>query len=143
MARNVAFMPVPPERVFEVLSDPDAYAFWVVGSETVRDADDSWPAVGSKFHHRIGLGPIKINDNTEVVDAAPPHLLVLQARARPLGTARVTLMLTPEGQGTRVTMIEEPGDLVTRIVHNPLLDAVIARRNGVSLRRLQMLATAA
>jgi uncharacterized protein YndB with AHSA1/START domain len=136
VARNVAFYPVPPERVFEVLSDPENYAYWVVGSDTIRSYDPEWPAVGSKFHHRVGVGPIKINDNTEVFEVAPPHRLVLQARTRPLGTARVVLELVEEDGGTRVTMTEVPGDPLTRLVHNRFVDRLLAKRNHESLRRL-------
>jgi uncharacterized protein YndB with AHSA1/START domain len=62
---------VPPEQVFAVLADPAAYADWVVGSDTIRDADPTWPAVGSKFHHRVGIGLLKVNDHTEVVEVDP------------------------------------------------------------------------
>jgi uncharacterized protein YndB with AHSA1/START domain len=140
MARNVASFPVPPERVFAVLADPSSYAYWVVGSDAVRDADATWPAPGAKLHHRVGVGPFKLNDNTEVLEADPPRRLVLQARARPLGTARVVLELEADGGGTRVTMVEEPGDRFSRLLHNPLADRLLAWRNDEALRRLGELA---
>jgi uncharacterized protein YndB with AHSA1/START domain len=71
------------EDVFAVLSDPDSYGHWVVGSDTIRDADGHFPALGSRFHHRVGAGLLKTNDHTEVVDVDPPFLLELQANARP------------------------------------------------------------
>ncbi len=91
----------PPERVFATLARPEAYADWVVGSDTIRDADPNWPATGSRFYHRVGVGPFKVKDHTEVVEVRPPHKLALHARARPLGTALVTLLLQPEGDGTQ------------------------------------------
>ena len=39
MARNDTFIAAPPERVFEILSDPDNYGYWVVGSKRIRGAD--------------------------------------------------------------------------------------------------------
>ncbi|MGZ4169788.1 MAG: SRPBCC family protein, partial [Solirubrobacteraceae bacterium] len=84
-----------------------------------------------------------INDDTEVVEALPRHRLVLHARARPLGTARVELVLTPEGTSTRVVMVEEPGDRLSRLLHNPLADRLLHRRNELALRRLAELATRA
>lgn len=143
MARNVAFFPVPPERVFAVLADAESYARWVVGSEAIRSHDDDWPSPGARFHHRIRLGLLKIDDETEVLEAAPPRRLVLHARARPLGTARVELDLAAQAGGTRVTMTETPGDPITRLTHNPLLDCLLAKRNRESLRRLGELAGAA
>jgi uncharacterized protein YndB with AHSA1/START domain len=45
----------PPERVFEILARPEAYADWVVGSDIIRDADPNWPAAGSRVYHRVGV----------------------------------------------------------------------------------------
>lgn len=141
MSRTAAVIPAPRARLWAVLADPAGYAYWVVGSDTIRDADDGWPQPGTKIHHRVGVGPLKLNDNTEVVEAVPGRRLVLQARARPFGTARVELELIPEGTSTRVVMVEEPGDRLSRLLHNPLTDRLLDRRNRVALRRLAELAT--
>ena len=140
MARNEIVIAVPPEAVFEVLADPRTYGEWVVGSRQIRAADESWPAPGSAFDHSVGKAPLVINDDTSVVDSRPPVMLELRARARPLPTARITLHLQPYGQGTRVTMIEEPTSRALTVVGGPLLHAVIRFRNGESLRRLKALA---
>ncbi len=140
MARNVTTFPIPIEQVFAVLSDPKTYAYWVVGADAIRDADTSWPAVGAKLHHRVGAGPFKLNDNTEVLEVTEPRRLVLQARARPLGTARVILDLIDLGDRTQVTMVEGPGDCFSRLLHNPLTDFLLRRRNDEALRRLGQLA---
>jgi len=141
MARTTRLIPASPERIFEVLSDPASYGYWVVGSDTIRDADGAWPAKGSRFHHRVGVGPIKVNDNTEVLTVEAPRLLRLHARARPLfGTALVELMLERRGGGTLVTMDETAGDVLSRVAINPLTDPLVKRRNDVSLRRLEELA---
>jgi uncharacterized protein YndB with AHSA1/START domain len=140
MARNDATFPVPIKRVFAVLADPKTYAYWVVGSDSVRDADASWPAVGAKLHHRVGVGPFKLNDNTEVLELVEPVHLTLQARARPLGTARVVLDLVDLGDRTHVTMVEGPGDHFSRLLHNPIADFILRRRNDEALRRLGELA---
>jgi uncharacterized protein YndB with AHSA1/START domain len=143
MARNERLIAASPERIFAVLSDPDAYGHWVVGSDTIRDADEGWPAVGTRFHHRVGFGPIKINDHTEVLAVDPPNRLELKAKARPLGTARVILTLERRGGGTLVTMIEDGGDPLTKLVFNPLTHLLVRGRNVESLRRLEELAVRA
>lgn len=142
MARNQRLMPVSPERVFSVLADPSSYGHWVVGSDTIRDADPGWPAVGSRFHHRVGAGPLKVNDHTEVLEADPPRRLVLHAKARPLGTARVELELERRGGGTLVTMVEDAGDPFTKVVFWGLTHLLVRGRNAESLRRLEELALA-
>ena len=128
---------VAPQRVFAVLADPESYADWVVGSHSIRDADPDWPAVGSRFHHRVGVGPLTVKDHTEVLEVDPPHRLVLRARARPLGTAKIELVLEPRDGGTHVTMTEVAGDPLSKLAINPLTDPLVHRRNVESLRRLQ------
>ncbi|HSI80726.1 MAG TPA: SRPBCC family protein [Solirubrobacterales bacterium] len=140
MARNQTHIGASPERIFEVLSDPDSYGYWVVGSERIRGAEPDFPKRGARFHHTVGFGPFKINDHTQVLDLDPPRLLKLRARARPLGTAHVTLEIEPEGDGSRVTMIEDPGDAMTSLVFNPLTHLLVRRRNVKSLDRLRELA---
>ncbi len=130
-------MAAPPERVFAVLADPAKYADWVVGSDIIRDADANWPAVGARFHHRVGFWMFKVNDHTEVLDVDPPLRLVMHARARPVGTAQVTMLLTEYTGGTYVTMIESAGDRLSRVGINRLTDPLVHLRNVKSLRRLK------
>ncbi len=137
VAKTEAQFSVSPDRVFAALSDAESYGDWVVGSHSIRDADPDWPAVGSRFHHRVGLGPLTVNDHTEVLQADPPHRLVLRARARPLGTARVELVLEPRDGGTHVTMIEVAGDPLSKLAINRLTDPLVHHRNVESLRRLR------
>jgi uncharacterized protein YndB with AHSA1/START domain len=139
MARNQRLIPAPPEHVFAVLSDPESYAHWVVGSDSIRDADAGWPAVGTRFHHRVGWGPLKVNDHTEVIASDPPRRLELHAKARPLGTASVVLELEPQDGGTLVTMTEDAGDRFTALVFFGLAHLLVRGRNAESLRRLEEL----
>lgn len=140
MAQNSTHVEAPPRAVWNVLADPDAYGEWVVGSKYIRDADAGWPAVGSKFHHTVGFGPIEIKDNTEVLESRPPERLVLRARARPSGIAHVVLDLKQAGAGTEIVMTEWPVEGLAKLVHNPLQDKLIHHRNVESLRRLKRLA---
>src|ERR1700753_3944076 len=106
MARNETRIAAPPDRVFATLSDPRNYGDWVVGSRRIRDADASFPAVGSRFHHQVGVPPLVLNDHTEVLENHAPGRLVLLAKTRPFATARVELRLQSEAAGTRIVMIE-------------------------------------
>ena len=134
-------MEATPERIFEVLADPGSYAYWVVGSKEIRDADDSWPEAGSRFHHTVGFGPLSIKDHSEVEEVDRPRRLKLRVKARPLGTGRVTLTLVPlPGGRTHVTMVEDPADPLTAFVFNPLTHLLVRGRNEKSLERLAELA---
>lgn len=133
-------MLAPPEAVWDALADPGGYGYWVVGSKTIRDADPSWPEPGSRFHHRIGVGPLTVADHTESLEARPPELLRLRAKGRPLGTATVTIELRPRDGGTAVRMTERPDGLYRALSFNPLTHAITKARNAESLMRLEELA---
>lgn len=141
MARNEIEVMATPERVFAVLSDPSTYGHWVVGSKTIRDADERWPAVGARLHHTVGVGPLTLSDHTEVLESDPPRRLVLKARARPLGSAKVVLEIRGIGSDrSEVVMFEDAGDRLTQLMFNPLTHRLVHARNVESLRRLKGLA---
>ena len=133
-------MRVAPSAVWDALADADTYGEWVVGSQRIRASDASWPAPGSRFHHTVGVGPLHVDDHTESLEADPPRLLRLRAKARPLGTAQVTLELTPSNGGTFVRMTENPDGLSAVLGLNPLVHLLTMVRNAESLRRLEEIA---
>jgi NAD(P)-dependent dehydrogenase (short-subunit alcohol dehydrogenase family)/uncharacterized protein YndB with AHSA1/START domain len=138
VARNRVHIHATPEEVFAVLSDPECYPKWVVGADTIRDYDEGFPQVGSRFHHKVGPGPINIRDYTEVTEIDPPRRLVLKAKARPLGTATIALDLEESEDGTGVLMEETAGDRLTSVfVGNPVADTALRVRNAEALSRLK------
>jgi uncharacterized protein YndB with AHSA1/START domain len=142
MARNEVLVRARPADVFAVLTDPDAYGHWVVGSKEIRGVDRSWPRRGSRFHHTIGAGPITLDDNSKVIDIEQDKRLVLEARFRPFGTATIDMRLKPvkRGKATKVTMIEKARGGPLRWVWNPALEVGMHLRNRLALRRLKRLA---
>ena len=142
MARNERYIPVAPKRVFEVLCDPRQYGYVVAGSKEIRDSDPRWPRKGAEFHHTVGYGPLTVKDKTEVVEVKSPRMLKLVARAMPLGKAEITFELDKSGEGTRVSMVEDP--LVPTLVwpFTLPLHLLTRLRNQETLRRLARLAQA-
>jgi uncharacterized protein YndB with AHSA1/START domain len=140
VATNERFMAVPPEAVWAALADPGGYAYWVVGSKVVRDAEPGWPAPGTKFHHTIGVTGLTIDDHTESLEADPPRRLKLRAKGRPLGTATVTLELEPRDGGTLVRITEYPDGVYSPMALNPVVHLATKYRNAESLMRLEELA---
>jgi uncharacterized protein YndB with AHSA1/START domain len=140
VSKNTRFMPVPPAAVWDALADAGGYGYWVVGSKVIRDADASWPAPGSKIHHTVGLGPLQFSDHTESIDAVEPRRLQLRAKVRPLGTAKVTLEMTPKDGGTVVQITENPDGLYRPLALVPPLQILSGLRNAESLMRLEELA---
>lgn len=139
MAENQIRIDAPPERVFAVLSDASLYGDWVLGAQAVRDADAAFPDPGTELHHRTGIGPVTIDDTTEVLESHPPTRLVLRANLSRFGSMRIDLQLEPAGNGTSLTMQEEP-ESGALAVAGRLTDPSIAARNALSLRRLKQLA---
>ncbi len=114
------------------------YDHWVVGAKDIRTADGSWPEPGSTLQHSSGFGPLQLKDVTTVLEAEPPRRIVLEARGRPLGIARIELALVPHGSGTKVTMTEHvvrPARAARGL--NGALGPLIHSRNVETLRRLE------
>ena len=125
-------------EAFAVLVDPETYPEWLVGAKEIRDVDAGWPNPGSRFHHVVGVGPLQIPDNTEVLDIEPGRMLKLKVRARPFVSAEATFTVVgdPDGQRCVVSLQEEPtvrwaGNLV-----RPVMDPSIHVRNHKSLEHL-------
>jgi uncharacterized protein YndB with AHSA1/START domain len=141
MARTTLRTDATPEQVFAVLDDPWRFADWVVGAKKIRAVDATWPEPGSRFHHRFGFGPFTIDDSTVLEERVPGERMVLRARARPTGVARVIVDLVPAEGGTEIQIEEHPISGFAERIHNPLLDALVVVRNKRSLQRLADLAT--
>lgn len=136
MSVNERTINASPERVWEVLSDGWLYPLWVVGASRMRDVDRTWPQVGAKLHHSVGVWPGLIDDNTEVLAAEPGRSIRLRAKGWPMGEAEVELRLEAASGGTRVQMFEKPVRGPGALVPKPLVDPMLKWRNVEALRRL-------
>jgi uncharacterized protein YndB with AHSA1/START domain len=130
------------DTVFAHLSDPRTYPAWLTGAQAIREVDDDWPAVGTSFAHRVGIGPIQVHDRTTVVSVHPPDELELHAAIGPVGSARVRFRLTGSDP-TEVVFEETPATGTLRLasltVGRLLVRTSIWGRNRVSLERLKQL----
>jgi len=140
MARNEAYVEAPPEAVWEVLADPYAYPRWVVGSKETTEADPQWPSPGTKFRVRVGGGPLFFPDLTRSREVDDGRRIVLDAGGGPWVGARVEITLEPDGDGTRVTLVEDPAGPFAPLRALPPVQLGIRVRNVESLRRLKRLA---
>jgi uncharacterized protein YndB with AHSA1/START domain len=140
MSENRRQLSVPPDQVWEVLSDGWLYPVWVVGASRMREVDDTWPQVGSRLHHSVGVWPALLDDYTEVLETEPSRRLVLRARAWPAGEATVVMELAPADGGTEVTMREDATSGPATLLPEPVRNAQLTWRNTESLRRLAYIA---
>lgn len=128
-----------PDAVLDVLRDGWLFAVWVVGASQIRDVDPNWPEPGSRIHHSVGAWPLLIKDHTESLEYVPGRLLVLRARAWPMGEAQIRIEVHPTASGSRIVMTEGvkqgPGKLL-----DPLSRLLFPPRNRESLGRLAAIA---
>jgi uncharacterized protein YndB with AHSA1/START domain len=136
MAEVSTHIGASPTKVYAVLANGWYYSEWVVGTSHMRAVEATWPAVGSRLFHCSGVWPAVVNDETAVEEVVPNERLVMTARARPFGEARVVLTLTVEDEGTKVTLTEVPIRGAASWVHNRFVDRILHRRNVESLGRL-------
>lgn len=140
MAKVTRHIRASRSEVFKALIRPETYPEWLVGCREIRDVDETWPEVGSSFHHRVGLiGPVTIPDSTSVREIETDRMLSLEVRARPFVKAQATFTLEDEGHDdgqevTRITLEEVPLGALESL--KPLLDPLLAGRNIASLNAL-------
>lgn len=135
------FVAAPLPVVAAVVADAAGYPAWVVGAKRVRSVDPAWPQPGGTVHHTVGAGPLEVHDATTVDFAGGDgdrFELDLTVRAGPFGSGSVRFVLLAESStSTAVVMHEHATGRIAHLVWNPLLDAALAMRNIVTLRRLE------
>ncbi|QQS00448.1 MAG: SRPBCC family protein [Austwickia sp.] len=129
-----------PDAVWAVIADGWTFASWVVGASRVRAVEAGWPAVGAHVHHSVGTWPAVLNDDTEVLECEPGSRIVLLARTRPVGEAKVDITLTPDGGGTVIRMAEDFVTGPALVVPRPARSAALRARNTETLHRLALMA---
>lgn len=123
-----------------MLADAERFPDWVVGASHVVHVDADFPAPGTRFRHRVGVGPLGVTDYTEVTAIDPPRRIALKGKARPLGTATIELAVRELAGGAEVRMVEEPGDRLSALLGgNRVADLGLRLRNAAALARLKRL----
>lgn len=128
------------QQVWDVIADGWTYSQWVVGNSRMRAVDPAWPNVGSTIEHSIGVWPLLLDDITVVEECRPSEQLVLLAKGRPFGKARITLRLTDIDGGCRVEMAEVPVGAPMGWIPKRLALAAAVPRNRECTWRLAVLA---
>ncbi|MEU2833524.1 SRPBCC family protein [Streptomyces lavendulae] len=126
----------PPQAVWTVLADPNAYGEWVVGPSESTPLDGVWPGVGARLRYTVRLGPWSLDGVTTVRHNEPGTELELEASFKALGTARIFLQLRPWGEETLVVCDEHPLRGIGGTLHNPAAEALLQLRHRGMLARL-------
>lgn len=127
-------------QVWDVIADGWTYSQWVVGNSRMRAVDEQWPAPGSTIKHSIGIWPAVLDDVTVVEECVPLERIVLLAKGRPFGKARITLRLSDTNAGCHIEMAEVPVGAPMGWVPKRLSLMAAYPRNRECLYRLTALA---
>lgn len=139
--RNFRIMHCSVEDVFSVLADGWLFPVWVVGAARMRDVDPTWPEPGSEIHHSLGVWPVLVDDETEVVRWDPPNRLKLRARASFLGRGIIVIDVHKRGENACIVrMGEEPVSGLAAVLPRFMWAPLLSPRNRETLRRLAFLA---
>jgi uncharacterized protein YndB with AHSA1/START domain len=129
MAERQQLVPCPPHQVWRVLADGESYARWVVGTQEIVHVDETWPAVNSALRFRVGVGPLHFTDSCIVRICEPEGRLELEAKAEPVGTARIAFRLLPWSEDTLVILDEHPLRGPAARLQGPLSELILHLRN--------------
>ncbi|CAM5261427.1 SRPBCC family protein [Streptomyces griseomycini] len=125
-----------PQTVWDVLSDGSRYAEWVVGTSSSEPVRGQWPRLDAAIRYEVRVGPLSLTNETVVRRCEPGANLELEAKAGPLGTARIAIETRPWGDGCLVFVDEHPLRGMGGTVHNVAVEALIQIRHRTMLARL-------
>ncbi|MFD7702061.1 SRPBCC family protein [Streptomyces caelestis] len=125
-----------PQSVWAVLEDGTRYADWVVGTSSSKPVRGHWPQLGSAIGYEVRFGPLSLSNETVVRRCLPGEMLELEAKAGPLGTARIAIELRSWGDHCLVIVDEHPLKGAGGTVHNAAVEALIQIRHRTMLARL-------
>lgn len=131
-----------PQAVWSVLEDGSRYAQWVVGTSSSEPVRGQWPQVGAAIRYEVRLGPLGLTNETVVRRCEPGSDLELEAKAGPLGSARIAIAVKPWGDHCLVVVDEHPLRGMGGTMHNMAVEALLQVRHRTMLSRLAKLCEA-
>jgi uncharacterized protein YndB with AHSA1/START domain len=140
LARDIDIA-APPERVYDVLADPDCLGDWVTIQEELEEAPEGDLEPGSRLRQRMKVAGQRFRLSWTVVEAERPSRIVWEGHG-PMGTkAKATYELSGNGDGTRFSycnQYELPGGIAGRIAGRAV-SAAAGREADRTLARLKKL----
>jgi carbon monoxide dehydrogenase subunit G len=108
----------PPERVYEIVMDPERLADWVTIHHHLEDAPNGQLKEGSKLTQCLKLAGKKFNVRWTVVENNPCIRVVWEGRGPVASHARVVYEFSGDGGGTTFSYLNEydlPGGALGRV----------------------------
>jgi len=131
----------PPERVYELVMDPQRLGEWVTIHDHLEDAPPGRLEQGSDLTQCLRLAGRKFNVRWKVVENRPCERVVWEGRGPVASHARVIYHFQPNGLGTRFTYLNEyelPGGWLGRLAERTVA-RVTAKEIEATMQRLKSL----
>ena len=93
-------LPAPPDRVWDLVMDPERLDEWVTVHRRLIGADGGPPRVGYRMRQRIHLRGLSLDIRWELVECRPGRLAVWRGRGPARSRADIEYRLSPDGDGT-------------------------------------------
>ena len=134
----------PPERVYDMMLDPDCLSEWVTIHRRVNRADDGAPHEGYEMEQTLCLRGANFKVRWTLTEADRPGSATWEGRGPAHSYARTAYKLTPVDGGGRTRFDYEnefkaPGGLLGAAASRVLVGGVPQREANRSLQRLKAL----
>jgi carbon monoxide dehydrogenase subunit G len=134
-------MAAPPEKVYEVVMDPQMLDDWVTIHAGLKDAPNGELKKGSELTQCLKLAGKRFDVDWKVVEDNCPTRVVWEGRGPARSKAKVVYDFEPNGEGTRFGYMNEytlPGGPFGRLA-GKAVGHTAAREADRSLERLKAL----
>jgi uncharacterized protein YndB with AHSA1/START domain len=129
-----------PERVWEIVMDPQCLERWVTIHRRLLRADAGPPEVGFEMEQAIHLRGVTVDVHWELVECEPPRRAVWEGRGPARSRAHTEYLLRGNGGGTRFDYQNEfraPLGPVGAIVSRALVGGMPQREANHTLQELK------
>jgi carbon monoxide dehydrogenase subunit G len=133
---------VAPERVWEVIMDPQRFGDWVTIHRKLLSSDDGELRVGFRVRQRLALAGAPFEVRWRLAELDPPRLGVWEGAGPARSTARIENHLEARDGGTHFEYLNEyrnPGGLLGAMAGRVLVAGLADREANRSLQRLKAL----
>ncbi len=132
----------PPERVWDVIMDPDHFGDWVTIHRKLGRVDDGPLRHGFQVEQTLCLHHANFKVKWSLDEVDEPHHAVWEGRGPAGSHARIVDRLTPLDGGTRTRFdyrneYSQPGGIVGRMAGRVLVAGIAEREANRSLARLK------
>jgi uncharacterized protein YndB with AHSA1/START domain len=135
-------IPATPEKVWQIVMDPQRLGDWVSIHRALRYADDGPPHVGFEMNQRVHLRGVSLDVHWRLIECEPERHAVWEGRGPARSKARTEYILKPSKEGTRFDYRNEfrpPLGPIGALASRALVGGMPEREATRTLERLRAL----